>query len=391
MRRIVKLELGVVLGLALVLTGCQYNGRPQATSLTSGPAPEGSWEIGTGFQYSQEPIWGDTLVGLEFSPVASEQHIVVYDLNKRTKVRTIDLPEGRMINPPSIYGNKIVFDAADREEYIRIMASSKLEAPPNSDIFLYDLDTNRMRQLTDEQHGQMSPRIYGDVVVWLDARNQQLDRYPPSLDVYALDLKTNKETRITANTTAEGYTQLSISGSTIVWADMRHADATVTNHGSNDFRYNNEIYAYDLATGREQRLTDSPGNDWGPDIDGNRVVWIRQADYQKADVFTRDLKTGEETQVSHSGYADSVVSIDGDRVVWTDASSSQGNTSNDVIMNGIQPGSAIVMTDLLTGKETQLTPAEAGKVWLWPVSQGGHIVFEWNRQIGGVAYAMDLP
>jgi beta propeller repeat protein len=375
---------------------------PKSPTLSSPDitAPPGSWEVGENLQYSQECVWEDTLVGLELYQANSEsldgllvprQNIVVYDLNTRERKQVIKPPEGRMMDTPSIFGNKIVFAAVERDDFLRMGLSSKFDPSPNYDVFLYDLETNRMQQLTTEEHGQRSPRIYGATVVWLDARNQPLTQYPPPFDVYALDLKTNQETRITASATAEGYNQISISGNLVVWADMRHADISITNHSSNDPKYDNEIYLYDLATNREHRLTNSPRNDQCADIDGTRIIWLRQEDYQKADVYMYDLTSRQETQVSHSGYAAFSPSIYGDRIVWTDASSSKGNTDNDSIGNGQSPGSTIVLYDLNMQKETQLTPAEAWKVWFLPVIHQEHVVFTWSRQRGGVVYALDLP
>lgn len=399
-KRTLKTPLIISLGLMFILSACQTGTAPGPSPTLTPSQPTGSWEIGGGLEYSQEPVWGDTLVGLRLRPGRTEidpkdgklpgQSIVVYDLKTREEKRVIEPPAGYMINTPAIYGNKIVFAAITRDEFFRIMISSQFKPPANYDIFLFDLETDRMQQLTTEEHSQTSPRIYSDTVVWLDDRNQTPRQYSAPFDVYALDLKAMKETRVTANTTAEGYTQLAISGNLVAWNDMRHADASMTNHPANAPDYNNEIYVYDLTTNQERRLTTSPANDRYPDIDGDRVIWLRQADYQKADVFMYDLESGQETQISHSGYADSGPSISGNRIVWTDASASKGNTSNDVIINGQLPTSAIVMFDLKAQKETQLTPTEAGKVWLWPVIHGNHVVYIWSRQIGGIVYGLEL-
>jgi hypothetical protein len=396
----------VVLILALVVTvvfsGCQKR-VPSLTTSSIDPfaavsLQASSWQIGANFYYGQECISGDVLVGLELNLSSSADtnglmpspKIAVYDLRTRQKTRLIDPPEGRMIDSPSIYGNKIVFAAVDSHEYFQAALSSRLGPPPNFDIFLFDLQTDEFRQLTAERHSQMSPRIWGDTVVWLDARNQPRDQYPPPWDVYALDLKTNIETRITSNSTAEGYSQLAISGSLVVWTDMRHADPGALSHASNDSKYNNEIYLYDLATGQERRLTASAENDHSPDIDGNHVVWLRQIDYNKSDVFIYDLGSGQETQISTTGYACSSPSVYRDQVAWADASISNGNVNNDVVINGVLPGADIVLMNLKIGKDVILSPILPGDVWISPIIHGSHVIYQLSRQMGIEVFVQDL-
>jgi beta propeller repeat protein len=361
------------------------------------PEPTGIWEIEGNLSYSQESIWGDTLVGLMDFPEESHglvpvRHILVCDLKKRTQQRIIEVPEDRIAGTPSIYGNKIVFATVDKDEYTRMILSnsSRIEPPPNYDIFLFDLETNQMQQLTSERHAQMSPVIYGDIVVWMDARNQSLSQNPHSLDIYALDLKTNRETRITPNTTAEGDTHLAISRNLVVWSDMRHTDTSITYHPSNAPDYNSDIYLYDLKLDQEKRLTTSPGKNRSPDIDGSRIIWLRQKDSQKADVFLYDLENDREIQISHSGYACSNPSISGDYVVWADAGSSLGVTNNNVVENGQKPGSAIALFAFEAQKEILLTSPESGKIRLLPVIHGNHVVYTWSSQEGPVAFALEL-
>jgi beta propeller repeat protein len=355
--------------------------------------PAGSWLIGERFYYGQECIWEDILVGLEYEyedGKLGRQYLTTFDLNTYNKAHILQIPEDRIAGTPSIYQNKIVWDSVDSDEFMQYAAKSSSPPQPNYDIFLLDLETNEVTQLTTEEHVQRSPRIYGDTVIWLDARNQPPEQYPLPFDIYAYNLKTGQEKRITANTTAEGYNQVAIDGSTIVWTDMRHADMDVASHAGNDSAYNNEIYAYDLNTGEEHRLTTSPKNDQAPDINGNIVTWLRQEDFRKADIFACDLESGGETQVSTSGYAAFSPSVYGDKVAWTDARSSKGNTNNDVVMNGQEPSADIYIYNLETHVENKLTLTGAWKIWSYPVVHEGHMVYAWNRQVGAIVYVMNL-
>ncbi len=352
----------------------------------------GSWKVGEDLYIGQQSIYGDTLACLELvykDGKLTGQCLAVVDLKTHKKKQVLQIPDSRMADTPSIYMNKVVFATVDREEAMRVALSSKLQPPPNFDVFLLDLDTGEIKQLTTEEHAQMYPRIYGDIVVWLDARHQPPEIHPSSRDVYALDLKTGKETRITADTTAEGY--MAVSGDYIAWTDTRHADINVASHASNDSVYNNEIYVYDLKTGEERRITTSPLNDQCPAIDGDIITWKRQETLQKADIFMYDLETGQETQVSYSNYAVDSPSISGQRIVWADACASQGNTSNDVVINGIAPSADIYLYDIGTKQETRVTNAGDWQIWLWPVTQGNHVVYAWNAQTGGAIYVLDLP
>ncbi|MFP3976154.1 MAG: hypothetical protein ACLFVK_08035 [Dehalococcoidia bacterium] len=356
--------------------------------------PLASWLIGEHFYYGQDCIWGDTLVGLEYEYEEGKivgQCLSAFNLTSHEKKRLLEIPDLRMAGTPSICQNKIVWASVDSDEFFRHVTSSVLQPPPNYDIFLLDLHTNEVMQLTTEEHAQMSPRIYGETIVWLDARNQTRDQYPFPLDVYAYDLQTGEEVRVTENTTVEGYNQVAIDGSTIVWTDMRHADMDAVSHAGNDSSYNNEIYAYDLNTGEERRITMSPKNDQSPDISGNSIVCLRREGFRKANIFLYDLESGIETQVSHSGYAAFSPSIHNQRLAWTDARSSDGNTTNDVIVNGHEPGADIYLFDLETQKELKLTSTKEGRVWCHPVIHGDYMVFQWNRQIGSLVYVMSLP
>jgi len=267
--------------------------------------------------------------------------------------------------------------------------SSAMKPEPNWDVFILDLETSEVRQLSTEEHAQMTPRIYGDTVIWSDARNQDADKLPFSYDIFAYNLKTGKETRITNNTTVNGYNQASISGNYVVWTDMRHADMSVASSAGSDSVYNNEIYLYDLNTGEERRITTSSQNDQVPEIDGSRIVWLRKTSNQGGDVFMYDLDTEVETQISHSGYVSNGHSLSGSRIVWADARASEGNTSTDVIINGQEPIADIYLYNLEKQKESCLTGARAWQIWTMPVIHGNHIVFMLNREIGPRVYVID--
>jgi len=235
----------------------------------------------------------------------------------------------------------------------------------------------------------MCPRIYGDTIVWLDSRYEVEYHNPRHYDVYAYDLSTSKEKRLTSATTADG-TDLSIDSNLVVWADNRHADPKVWTHPSNAPEYNNDIYLYDLTANEERQITTYPGNDRNPDIDGNKIVWLRQEDYIRADVFVYNLETGLELQVSKSRFADFQPSIHEDRIVWADARVSLGNTSGDTVINGRQGQADIYLYDLETKQEINLSSTKPGDVLANPVIYGDYIVYTSVIMIGSKVYVIRL-
>ncbi len=104
-----------------------------------------------------------------------------------------------------------------------------------------------------------------------------------------------------------------ISGQTIVWQDFRNRSFGCPNAEN---CVSGDIFALDLTTGTEQRLT-TAGNGQDPDIDGNRVVW---RNWSTGKIVVHDLTTGAETNASLLGGSVQLVTprISGDIVVWTD-------------------------------------------------------------------------
>ena len=293
---------------------------------------------------------------------------------------------------PAIHGNRVVWASVDRDEYESLRSLTKVLLP-NWDIFLLELDTGEVRQITTEEHAQTRPRVFGDTVVWLDARHDDDYFNPRRFDVYAYDLSTGQETRLTSTTSAEDN-DLSISGNLVVWTDQRYVPEN-TSYPSNSGDYNNEIYAFDLSTGEEIRVTTNPGNDHYPVVDGNRIAWLRQWGYREADVFTYEVGDGSERQVSNSRYAVRTPAIYGDLVAWADARISRGNDSNDMIMVG-EPaaGAAIYLRNVIAGEEILVKPAASVEstrgIWVEPVMNGDFVVYQLDRQTGLITFARSL-
>jgi beta propeller repeat protein len=390
---------------ALTLTACRSPSDGQeaveSSEKWSEPVSAGeSWELGENWYYGPQAISGDLLVAVEMETEdyrVVTQYLSTYNLRTREKTRVLEVPADRIFEPPAIDGDRVVWASLDRKE-------AEQQPPPrnqgilNWDVFLLDLSTGEVRQLTTDEHAQVHPAVSGDTIVWLDRRHGIGEQYPYPYDVYAYDLRTSEEKRLTLDTTAEGYDRVSISGALVVWTDMRHADPEVASHPSNAREYDNEIYVYDLGTGRETRVTVNPANDHHPAVDGDRIVWLRQHDYREADVFAYDVAIGLETQVSRSRYADHRPDVFRDRIVWTDARASKGNTNNDVIEIDAstgerrEPAADIYLYDMETQQEVKLTsPSNVGfSLWMNPCMSNGFIVYGLDRQVGPIVYAMKL-
>ena len=97
---------------------------------------------------------------------------------------------------------------------------------------------------------QGKPDIWSDWVVWHD------NRAPHGYDIYAKNLATGEERRITYSGSARNP---SIDNGLIVWQDARNRDC--------------DIYCYDLATQAEHPIYIGYGNQVNPSIQGDLIVW----------------------------------------------------------------------------------------------------------------------
>jgi len=146
--------------------------------------------------------------------------------------------------------------------------------------------------------GQYYPAISGNIVVWLDTRNDPGDYTNP--DIYGYDLSTGQEFPIC---TAPGeQTFPAISGNIVVWADRRNYATS----GS-------EIRGYNLSTAEEFVIATSY---WGEAdqaaISGNIVVWVDRYFIWDGDIRAKDLSTGQELYLGGGRFP----SVSGSIVVW---------------------------------------------------------------------------
>ena len=200
---------------------------------------------------------------------------------------------------PSIYGDRIVWQDARNGVWNE---SGNID---NLDIYMYNISTSKETQITTNKSNQSFPAIYKDRVVWVDDRNG-------NPDIYMYDLSTSKETRITTSGSANCCRSPAIYGDRIVWTDMRWTDMR---------NGNEDIYMYDISTSKETQITTNEFDQCDPSIYGDRIVWFDFRDgYNEGQscIFMYNISTSKETQVSKFGYRYIDPAIYGDKIVYED-------------------------------------------------------------------------
>ncbi|MHB0914897.1 MAG: DUF6531 domain-containing protein, partial [Thermoleophilia bacterium] len=142
---------------------------------------------------------------------------------------------------------------------------------------------------------QGNPVISGNLVVWLEGGTVKTIHYTYIENgCPATQSCINNTLPISA---AARPNQLAVSGTRIVWEDNRNGAQ----------KRENDIYMYDLATGVEAPVAVEPGNQTGPDIDGDWVVWSYSDDYASysspniTEAYAKNLATQEIVQITANG------------------------------------------------------------------------------------------
>ncbi|MBC8252768.1 MAG: DUF1565 domain-containing protein, partial [Ardenticatenia bacterium] len=166
-----------------------------------------------------------------------------------------------------------------------------------TDIFMADLDTGEIENVTASGTWEVVPDIDGDIIVWKDGYN--------GIGIHGINLATNQVFTVT-----EGKNDVSkprVSGNIVVWADNRRGEW--------------DVYGYDIATDAEFVISDATGDQRDPNIDGNIVVWWdnRHGDNYNDHIYAYNLTTGTEIPVA-TNYGDKEFpDVSGDTIVWLDA------------------------------------------------------------------------
>jgi WD40 repeat protein len=198
------------------------------------------------------------------------QNVLTRKIEERIPMKTVDEPESPAFSPD---GKKIVFDAL---------------RGAIGDVFVVDLETKEITNLTDDAFSEMGPTFSPDgksiVYTVRVSGNEKLFR---------LDLDTKKKTQITFGTQDETAAQF-VDDHTLVFASTATDPAVplepeVARNGN---IYN--IWTLDLNTGELRQYTDAVGGNWSPIVlnDGktNRIAFVS---YYKNEYTVRTLERKE--------------------------------------------------------------------------------------------------
>lgn len=167
-------------------------------------------------------------------------------------------------------------------------------------------------RITDNPNIQIEPAIDGTRIVWQDNRNKTLDFVNPKnhWDIYAYDLTTGIERRITNND--KDQINPAIDGDWIVWEDDRMSTGFPGT--------NKEIYSYLLPGGPEAQVTQANFNQIKPSVSDGRAVWqdYRNTPTSGVDIYLYDLVAKTTSPLCTAPGEQTMPSISGHRVVWLD-------------------------------------------------------------------------
>jgi beta propeller repeat protein len=187
----------------------------------------------------------------------------------------------------------------------------------NADVTFVDLSDGTEHAVATGPGNQQLADVSGRRIVYTDYG---------TIDVVLFDLQAGTSTNLTSGSLFASLDP-AISGDLVAWVDNRDG--------------NLEIYARDLATGEERRISSSPDADWNPKVSGSVIVWARCDDQGQCHVFAYDWARpgAAPVQLTSGDGSEKQPDIDGRRVAY----------------QGLRDGERDVFVyDLDTGVETRL-------------------------------------
>jgi beta propeller repeat protein len=209
------------------------------------------------------------------------------------------------------------------------------------DVLVYDVDSHLTSNLTYTAFSNsLDPAISHDLVAWTDDRDG-------NDEIYARDLGTSEERRITSDTLTDR--SAAVGDGTIVW---ERCDG-----------YACDVFAYEWATGATTQLTATANaSERGPDVSGRTVVFQReQGTPVDKNVVACDIDTHTEKVLSLAGDQENP-HVSGDFVVFNDSASGLPH---------------IGLWQLSSGGHFEITDGTSGQYL--PDIEGNRIIYSDNR------------
>ncbi|WP_370575097.1 hypothetical protein [Methanomethylovorans sp.] len=287
---------------------------------------------------------------------------------------------------PAIYGDRIAWtderniNLPDDIENMTISDIFDLD----TDIYIYNLSTGE-EVYTLQEYPQVSPAIYGDMIVWEDYSNANLpgvesfeditleDVIQFDVDIYVADLSSGQEGFVTENSSWQG--EPAIYDDRVVYQDLRNG--------------NWNIYLFNLSSGEELQITDNESDQLYPAIYENTIVW---QDYRNGiwNIYMYNLSTREEMPVSASESDQVGPAIYGDVIVWEDYGNADipEDVANMTFEELSQLNADISMYNLTSGEDALVT---SNSSWQGsPAIYGDRIVWEDLRNSNFDVYTYNL-
>jgi len=300
-----------------------------------------------------------------------------------------NLESGKSINVPvagtgiagfAVSGGKLVWsDLRNEKRGPAPKAAGGQTVPENRlnwDVMLLDLASGEVRPLSSDPAAQRHPHTDGRYVVWEDFRNDHTTDDVGFPDVYIYDLQSGKERRLSAaGDGAGGQFWPRVDGGRVVWVDGRNNAAGGSKRACTNCPDNNwNIYYYDIAAGREYPAATHQYMETGPDLAGDRMVWLEREGFRNTAVVLLDLKSGQRQRLTDAAAERPWVRVAGARVVWADGRRNEPaahKEGSDVCYYDAATGKAACLTD--TGVQTEPVVSDNRIAWVQNTANGPRV------------------
>ncbi len=316
----------------------------------------------TGTAFSDRPsLAGDVIA------FGSSADLVGENADGNLEIFVVDLADGaavRQVTHSSGAGTYNFFADTDGRKVV-FESNADLVPGRNADateeIFLFDLATSELTQLTDASSGDsLNTSVDGDLVSFVSSADLTGGNSDGNLEDFVLHLSDSGLEQITDTAAGSSAGQTSADDGRVAF---NHSGDPL---GIGATGYN--LYLYDDATGTVSKLEGAAG--FIPTIAGDRIVY-KAGTHEGVDVYLYDLSTSTLTRVTHTpGIDEATPSIDGDWIAF--------GSQADLLGTNPDGNFELFLYDIGAETLTQVTDSTGGAEQLIPSIAGSRIAFNSN-------------